>query len=100
MGDVSLKGIEGARANRVTRIRPKSDWRRPDNHQCLTSDCSNPVYHDGSIYFSLCLSCLKAKQLGPYFPRKPEVKDDDWPDRGCCSASLVAESLFRKESKG
>lgn len=95
----NLKGIEGARANRVTRIRPKSDWRQPDNHQCLISDCSNPVYHDGSIYFSLCLGCLKAKQLGPFFPRKPEVKDTGDPERGVDAASVVAECLFRREGQ-
>jgi hypothetical protein len=94
-----LKGIGGARANRVTSRRTQTDWRRPDNKVCLISDCSNPVYGDGKIYYSLCLGCLQREQLGPFYPRKPEVQDDDWPDRGSCAASVVANSLFYKQGQ-
>lgn len=95
----SLKGLKAAQKNRITNIRPKSDWRRPDNKICLISDCQSKVYSDGQVFYSLCLHCLQELELGPFFKRKPQVNDDDWPERGVDSACIVAEALIRRELK-
>ena len=94
----NLKGIYGAIRNKPTARRPRTDPRTKDNHRCLAVECDQPVYWDGEIWYSLCLGCLKEMHLGPFRKRVGHVVEDDWPDRGCCSGSLVANALMRKES--
>ena len=97
--DIRLKGLYAAQRNKVTARRPKTDPRSIDNRTCLIPSCTTPVYWYGEVYWSLCLSCLEQKQLGPFRQRVAHVTDSDWPDRGECSGSLVANALIRKESK-
>lgn len=74
MNDDFLRGVEAARYNKQKQ-HPRSPWTRPDNYRCLCPNCDSPVYHDGQIYWSLCLKHLEEKQLGPFFPR---IHEEDY----------------------
>ena len=89
----ALKGLQAAVKNRTEHRVPPHDPRIMDNKICLISHCQSPVYHDGEIYWSLCLSCLQELQLGP-FSRSHEPASEGWPNRGACGGSVVAEGLF------
>lgn len=47
---------------------------RPWNKNCLK--CDTPVYHDGQIYWSLCLYHLEETKLGPFRERLGPVDYD------------------------
>ena len=63
--DKRLKGIGGAIGNIPKKRTRKHPWRT----NCLM--CQSQVYHDGQIYWSLCLSHLQETELGP-FRKRPE----------------------------
>lgn len=44
------------------------------NKTCLM--CYKSVYHDGQIYWSLCLKHLQQTELGPFRKRMEAVQDD------------------------
>ncbi len=72
--DKSLTGVGGAILNRQ-RANLRHPWNRPDNHRCLIKSCTSPVYHNGEIYWSLCLRCLEDLQLGPFRPKNLNKED-------------------------
>lgn len=41
-------------------------WERLYNSQCIKAGCNEKTYWDGKVYYSLCLSCLKEEELGPF----------------------------------
>jgi hypothetical protein len=69
--DSRLTGLDEARANKPQRSHPRHDWSRRWNSRCLCKDCETPVYHDGQIYWSLCLRHLQELELGPFKKRLP-----------------------------
>ena len=73
--DKRLQGVGSAIRNiyndRVITHPHKKQW----NKNCLI--CQRPVYHDGQIYWSLCLSHLQEKSLGPFRMRLGAVDYDD-----------------------
>ena len=75
MKDPRMKGLKEAMKNAPQRINPRHDWSKPWNSRCLCPGCDTPVYHDGRIYWSLCLKHLQELELGPFFQRPPPVED-------------------------
>ena len=73
--DPRMKGLKEAMKNAPQRINPRHDWSKPWNSRCLCPGCDSPVYHDGRIYWSLCLKHLQELELGPFFQRPPPVED-------------------------
>ena len=71
MKDPRMKGLKEAMKNAPQRINPQHDWSKPWNSRCLCPGCDSPVYHDGRIYWSLCLKHLQELELGPFFQRLP-----------------------------
>lgn len=53
----------------IKQRRTSHPWSVRYNKRCLISGCETPVYHDGKVYWSLCLLHLKEQQLGPFYPR-------------------------------
>jgi len=49
-------------------------WERKYSPQCLKIGCKEKPYHDRKVYYSLCLSCLKNEELGPF--RQRIIKED------------------------
>ena len=76
--DKRLKGVGGAIGNspkKRTRKHPwHIPWHIPWRTNCLM--CQSPVYHDGQIYWSLCLSHLQETELGPFRKRPESVAMD------------------------
>ena len=64
MRDIRLKGIDHARLNDRRKYTKKHPWHKPYKRQCLM--CGERPYHDGQIYWSLCLKHLQETQCGPY----------------------------------
>lgn len=72
----NLRGLGGARSNvKRYQVHP---WHIPYNRTCLRAGCDAPVYHDGEVYWSLCLSCLQDTQLGPFRPKTLPIEYEDY----------------------
>lgn len=49
-------------------------WHVQYSPKCIMPGCNVRPYHDGQVHFSLCLSHLQKKELGPF--RKRVHKED------------------------
>lgn len=70
-----LQGVGSAIRNNYNDRVISHPHNQPWNKTCLM--CDTPVYHDGQIYWSLCLSHLKETSLGPFRQRLGTVDYDD-----------------------
>lgn len=70
-----LRGLREAIRNTPRKMNPAHSWSRPYNSECLCKGCESKVYHDGKIYYSLCLLHLKELELGPFFRKLPPTQD-------------------------
>lgn len=71
------KGMKAARQNKPQYYETGHPWHIPYNSRCLLKDCQMPVYHDGKIYFSLCLKHLQELELGPFYKSKHKGLETD-----------------------
>ena len=63
----SGKSTTAAMTNGSSRKSRKHPWHVPYLKTCIIKDCRTKPYYDGSTYFTCCLSCLREKELGPFF---------------------------------
>ena len=63
----SGKSTTAAMTNGTKRKSRKHPWHVPYLKTCIIKDCRSKPYYDGSTYFTCCLSCLREKELGPFF---------------------------------
>ena len=68
--DNSLKGSGSARQNNIKHRDRKHPWHLPYLNTCIIQNCRTKPYYDGSTYFTCCLSCLREKELGPFYKNK------------------------------
>ena len=69
----SGKSTTAAMTNGSSRKSRKHPWHLPYLKTCIITDCRTKPYYDGSTYFTCCLSCLREKELGPFF-RNPNPR--------------------------
>ena len=69
----SGKSTTAAMTNGSSRKSRKHPWHVPYLKTCIIKDCRTKPYYDGSTYFTCCLSCLREKELGPFF-RNPNPR--------------------------
>jgi len=62
-----LQGVSSAIRNNYNDRVITHPYNKPWNKTCLM--CEVPVYHDGQIYWSLCLNHLEKTELGPFRDR-------------------------------
>ena len=67
------KSTSAAMTNGTKRKSRKHPWHVPYLKTCIIKDCRSKPYNDGSTYFTCCLSCLREKELGPFF-RNPNPR--------------------------
>ena len=61
------KSTAAAMTNGSSRKSRKHPWHVPYLKTCIITNCRTKPYHDGSTYFTCCLSCLREKELGPFY---------------------------------
>ena len=66
-----LMGIEAAQKNDTRRVGRVPRWDKPWRNHCLM--CTDAVYYDGRIYWTLCLEHLEETECGPF----KKTYDDD-----------------------
>ena len=71
--DNKLKGSGAARHNNIKHRDKAHPWHLPYLSTCIIKDCRTKPYYDGSTYFTCCLSCLRERELGPFF-RNPNPR--------------------------
>jgi hypothetical protein len=91
----NLKGIGAAQKNNTYHRERRHPWTKEYRRNCIISDCDDPVYHDGEVYWTCCLHHLQQLQLGPFAPRISHDVEG-WPLRCADTASQVAEALFHQ----
>ena len=63
----SGKSTTAAMTNGSSRKSRKHPWHLPYLKTCIITDCRTKPYFDGSTHYTCCLSCLREKELGPFF---------------------------------
>ena len=63
----SGKSTTAAMTNGSSRKSRKHPWHVPYLKTCIITDCRTKPYWDGKVHFTLCLCCLREKELGPFF---------------------------------
>ena len=69
----SGKSTTAAMTNGSSRKSRKHPWHVPYLKTCIIKDCRTKPYYDGSTYYTCCLSCLRERELGPFF-RNPNPR--------------------------
>ena len=64
---LSMRGTGGAIKNDIRFRDVHHPWHLLYLNTCIIKDCRTKPYYDGSTYFTCCLSCLREKELGPFF---------------------------------
>ena len=65
--NLSLRGTGAAQQNKISHRDRVHPWHLPYLNTCIIKDCRTKPYYDGSTYFTCCLSCLRERELGPFF---------------------------------
>ena len=68
--DNNLKGSGSARQNNIKYRDRAHPWHLPYLNTCIIQNCRTKPYYDGFTYFTCCLSCLREKELGPFYKNK------------------------------
>ena len=68
--DNNLKGSGSARQNNIKHRDRAHPWHLPYLNTCIIKNCRTKPYYDGFTYFTCCLSCLREKELGPFYKNK------------------------------
>lgn len=68
--DNNLKGSGSARQNNIKHRDRAHPWHLPYLSTCIIKNCRTKPYYDGFTYFTCCLSCLREKELGPFYNNK------------------------------
>jgi hypothetical protein len=63
--------MTGADTRQTDSLHP---WSKPYYPQCIKLGCSSKPYWDGTVYYSLCLHCLKENSFGPF--KRKIIKED------------------------
>ena len=71
--NLSLRGTGAAQQNKISHRDRVHPWHLPYLNTCIIKDCRTKPYYDGSTYFTCCLSCLRERELGPFF-RNPNPR--------------------------
>ena len=67
----SDKSTKAAQQNKIShRDRKYPCWHLPYLKTCIIKNCRSKPYYDGETYFTCCLSCLREKELGPFYKNK------------------------------
>jgi hypothetical protein len=66
----SGKSTQAAQQNKISHRDRKHPWHLPYLKTCIIKNCRTKPYYDGSTYFTCCLSCLREKELGPFYKTK------------------------------
>ena len=66
----SGKSTQAAQQNKISRRDRKHPWHQPYLKTCVIKNCRTKPYYDGFTYFTCCLSCLREKELGPFYNNK------------------------------
>ena len=64
------KSTKAAQQNKISHRDRVHPWHLPYLKTCIITDCRTKPYYDGSTYFTCCLSCLREKELGPFYKNK------------------------------
>lgn len=64
--NLSLRGTKAAQQNNIQHRERPHPWDQRYLKTCIISDCREPTYYDGMIYYTCCVACLKKTQLGPF----------------------------------
>ncbi len=66
----SGKSTQAAQQNKISHRDRKHPWHLPYLKTCIIKNCRSKPYYDGETYFTCCLSCLREKELGPFYKNK------------------------------
>ena len=65
--DNNLKGSGFARQNNIKHRDRAHPWHLSYLNTCIIQNCRTKPYYDGCKYFTCCFSCLREKELGPFY---------------------------------
>ena len=65
-----LRGTGGAIRHNIQFHDVYHPWHLPYFNTCIIKNCKTKPSYDGSTYFTCCLSCLRDKELGPFYKNK------------------------------
>ena len=66
----SGKSTQAAQQNKISHRDRKHPWHLPYLKTCIIKNCRSKPYYDWETYFTCCLSCLREKELGPFYKNK------------------------------
>ena len=66
----SGKSTKATQQNKISHRDRKHPWHLPYLKTCIIKNCRTKPYYDGETYFTCCLSCLREKELGPFYNNK------------------------------